>query len=760
MNLSFGDEVTDPPDAPSASRVVAELGLAIPISEAFRRHALPQRVANLIATPPFSSLCLGHAIQARRALDRTLSCQPNLGRKSRREFWAYVLLSLAQRCRTLGLDEGQRLALAEVLGIDAAELESEPDLWDEVHELQQATTVETQDLIRILDLAIGQLSSRDAEVLAFRFPPDFSQEKTLEEIGAIYAITRERVRQIEQRAVRVVRTLLPAEVLANLLRLWRDGWSYLTANNDVLRRSELHRARQSLDGRILLAFEIAGIDLVTYLDAVAYSFPAGWLGRDGDEQAVSALAAELPGQLATKALPRPVHDFGHLEIARSALLLTQDLVLSGGYVFERLSARPRRMANAHALLSGATQPVAILDLHYSYRKAFDQDRCSPRDLVIVMEEAPHLFIETAEAYWSAAGEGATRPLQRGSPNGAPDDVEDDASGEAQTEVDGTVAGAIRDELARTGPQSIGRLMNAAHRILPPGRSKHSIGPILIGRPDLFERVLPGVYGLVGETPTAETLARGSAPYLLDATQARLLAYGRRAKEPWGTYPLWIPEAEMRLCGWARREGPEEVYRSLLAVADVDAWPASTEARLEWRDLQRRHGRYDLISSLREELVYERIPVDRILAALLDLTAMRQTNWLRLNRILRGRIDSQSSCGLLVVLTALGAITPPATDEESPWQLPHPATSDASAWTSLLSSARHEHGTLIWDSLVGHELAAAIVAGRGRAPTWAQPELVTRTYGQIGAASDGERPPEVELLADRRMREFLDWAEDA
>jgi hypothetical protein len=217
---------------------------------------------------------------------------------------------------------------------------------------------------------------------------------------------------------------------------------------------------------------------------------------------------------------------------------------------------------------------------------------------------------------------------------------------------------------------------------------------------------------------------------------------------------------MRLCGWARREGPEEVYRSLLAVADVDAWPASTEARLEWRDLQRRHGRYDLISSLREELVYERIPVDRILAALLDLTAMRQTNWLRLNRILRGRIDSQSSCGLLVVLTALGAITPPATDEESPWQLPHPATSDASAWTSLLSSARHEHGTLIWDSLVGHELAAAIVAGRGRAPTWAQPELVTRTYGQIGAASDGERPPEVELLADRRMREFLDWAEDA
>jgi hypothetical protein len=196
------------------------------------------------------------------------------------------------------------------------------------------------------------------------------------------------------------------------------------------------------------------------------------------------------------------------------------------------------------------------------------------------------------------------------------------------------------------------------------------------------------------------------------------------------------------------------------VADVDAWPASAEARLEWRDLQRRHGRYDLVSSLREELVYERVPVDRILAALLDLTAMRQTNWLRLNRILRGRIDSQASCGLLVVLTALGAIIPPATDEESPWQLSHPATSDAQAWTSILSAERHEHGSLSWDSIVGHELAGAIVDGRRRAPSWAQPELVTRTYGQVGPASEGERPPEVELLADRRMREFLDWAEDA
>jgi RNA polymerase primary sigma factor len=63
---------------------------------------------------------------------------------------------------------------------------------------------------RELAEALHLLNPRMRHVLALRFGLDGSKPKTLEEVGAGLGITRERVRQLESRALRELRTVAPA----------------------------------------------------------------------------------------------------------------------------------------------------------------------------------------------------------------------------------------------------------------------------------------------------------------------------------------------------------------------------------------------------------------------------------------------------------------------------------------------------------------------------------------------------------------------
>lgn len=52
---------------------------------------------------------------------------------------------------------------------------------------------------------LGTLSPREQEVVRLRFGLDDGRARTLEEIGAVFCVTRERVRQIESRALQKLR---------------------------------------------------------------------------------------------------------------------------------------------------------------------------------------------------------------------------------------------------------------------------------------------------------------------------------------------------------------------------------------------------------------------------------------------------------------------------------------------------------------------------------------------------------------------------
>jgi RNA polymerase primary sigma factor len=58
---------------------------------------------------------------------------------------------------------------------------------------------------------LGSLSEREAKILRMRFGIDTHGEHTLEEVGRQFNVTRERIRQIQEKAIRKLRNPVHAE---------------------------------------------------------------------------------------------------------------------------------------------------------------------------------------------------------------------------------------------------------------------------------------------------------------------------------------------------------------------------------------------------------------------------------------------------------------------------------------------------------------------------------------------------------------------
>ena len=86
--------------------------------------------------------------------------------------------------------------------------EEDSELGDFVENQKMLTPYEltNRSLLREqLDSVLGSLSSREEKVLRYRYGLDDGSPKTLEEVGKIFKVTRERIRQIEVKALRKLR---------------------------------------------------------------------------------------------------------------------------------------------------------------------------------------------------------------------------------------------------------------------------------------------------------------------------------------------------------------------------------------------------------------------------------------------------------------------------------------------------------------------------------------------------------------------------
>ena len=73
------------------------------------------------------------------------------------------------------------------------------------------------DLGQRLRHAVGELPDREAEILRLRFGLNGAEENTLEEIGHRFGVSRERIRQLEARALKQMRAICDAQGLSEAL---------------------------------------------------------------------------------------------------------------------------------------------------------------------------------------------------------------------------------------------------------------------------------------------------------------------------------------------------------------------------------------------------------------------------------------------------------------------------------------------------------------------------------------------------------------
>jgi RNA polymerase primary sigma factor len=90
--------------------------------------------------------------------------------------------------------------------------EGDSNLFGDIIEDEQADTpyeqLEEKTVTSMLREMVKTLPPREATILTFRFGLDGSNERTLEEVGQKFGVTRERVRQVQNIALHKLRRMI------------------------------------------------------------------------------------------------------------------------------------------------------------------------------------------------------------------------------------------------------------------------------------------------------------------------------------------------------------------------------------------------------------------------------------------------------------------------------------------------------------------------------------------------------------------------
>jgi len=130
--------------------------------------------------------------------------------------------SIAERLGMSAERVSELLIWAEkVFSLDAPLSEEEEntlsDIIEDVHERGPVQITDQKLLREEIRIVLGQLTMRERQVIELRFGLVDDHDHTLEEVGKKLKVTRERVRQIEERAIRKLRHPAASRILKDYL---------------------------------------------------------------------------------------------------------------------------------------------------------------------------------------------------------------------------------------------------------------------------------------------------------------------------------------------------------------------------------------------------------------------------------------------------------------------------------------------------------------------------------------------------------------
>jgi len=137
---------------------------------------------------------------------RGMQLQEELGREPTDEELAEALQTTASRIAQM------RMASIRPTSLDAPIGDDDSNSYSEVVQDENAETpyemLEDKTVTGMLTEMVTKLDPREATILRFRFGLDGGSERTLEEVGKKFNVTRERVRQIQNIALRKMRKMI------------------------------------------------------------------------------------------------------------------------------------------------------------------------------------------------------------------------------------------------------------------------------------------------------------------------------------------------------------------------------------------------------------------------------------------------------------------------------------------------------------------------------------------------------------------------
>lgn len=174
------------------------------IKQAITRAIADQ--ARTIRVPVHMVETMNKVKRAQRELTTTLGHTP-----SEYEIADYVDLSVEKVFEVLKIGQ-DTVSLESPIGE-----ENDSQLGDFIEDTSSASPGEAVDAIMLrekLDELLSTLTEREEKVLRLRFGMDDNRARTLEEVGSEFGVTRERIRQIEAKALRKLRHPVRAKQIA------------------------------------------------------------------------------------------------------------------------------------------------------------------------------------------------------------------------------------------------------------------------------------------------------------------------------------------------------------------------------------------------------------------------------------------------------------------------------------------------------------------------------------------------------------------
>jgi RNA polymerase primary sigma factor len=148
-----------------------------------------------------------HLVDKISRMRRTsMKLQEDLGREPTDEELAAELGTTAARVSQM------RTASIRPASLDAPVGDDDSNNFSEIVEDERAVNpydeLEDKTVVNMLQDMVKHLDDREATILRYRFGLDGGSEKTLEEVGEKFGVTRERVRQIQNLALRKLRKMI------------------------------------------------------------------------------------------------------------------------------------------------------------------------------------------------------------------------------------------------------------------------------------------------------------------------------------------------------------------------------------------------------------------------------------------------------------------------------------------------------------------------------------------------------------------------